>query len=718
MDSVRATAVTERLSYPWEFGSPAMEGYPMQSGMHTPLRTACGLLVVATCLSAQTPATEPKPLTLDRFVVTPSRFDFSTTRPGAATLTQQDLETLPQIGEDLYRSITRLPGVAADDFTARFWVRGAPNRQLLVRLDGADLLEPFHLKDVDGALAVIDLHAISQLDLMTGGFNADYGNAAAGVLTMETLRPARDQPSVAVGLSLTSLRGGTAGRFAGGAGRWLASVRRGYPDVALKVEGRDDEIFPRYWDAYAKLEYDVTRDQTVSFHYLHAADTLRVTEAGDPELRSGYDTDTLWGRWQAKFGENVSAETVLSSSWLTWHRNGTGFYNNVYKLNLRDRRSLQAVNLRQDWSINAGPRMLVRAGWQYASEKAKYSYHLLREEPTVVGGVLVARPLNVDLALQPDGQNTGLFVAPLFAVGPTLAIEPGLRFDRHDAPGDEDLSPRLNVAWRAAAHTSVRAGWGEYAQSQGVHELAVPFGDANFYRSEIAEHRVLSVEHRLAAGINVRLEAYQRSTDHPRPHWLNRYNTYNVFPEAQSDRVQLKPSQAEARGVELLLRSRGQGRFDWTVSYAWARADETVGGVDIPAQRDQRHTVYADVSYAPSNAWRFSAAWQYHTGWPITDVNYALVTLNSGSRATVRSFGPTLGSRLPAYHRLDLRASRSIPTKHGVLKVFIDVFNAYDQGNPIAYDYTTSVSGGVLTVRKNPRKMLPILPSAGISWEL
>ena len=173
-----------------------MDSYPMQSGMHTPLRTACGLLVVATCLSAQTPATEPKPLTLDRFVVTPSRFDFSTTRPGAATLTQQDLETLPQIGEDLYRSITRLPGVAADDFTARFWVRGAPNRQLLVRLDGADLLEPFHLKDVDGALAVIDLHAISQLDLMTGGFNADYGNAAAGVLTMETLSPARDQREV------------------------------------------------------------------------------------------------------------------------------------------------------------------------------------------------------------------------------------------------------------------------------------------------------------------------------------------------------------------------------------------------------------------------------------------------------------------------------------------------------------------------------------------
>ena len=85
---------------------------------------------------------------------------------------------------------------------------------------------------------------------------------------------------------------------------------------------------------------------------------------------------------------------------------------------------------------------------------------------------------------------------------------------------------------------------------------------------------------------------------------------------------------------------------------------------------------------------------------------------------TVRSFGPTLGSRLPAYHRLDLRASRTIQTRHGVVKVFVDIFNAYDHQNLIAYDYSTSSSGGVLTVTKRPRDMLPILATAGISWEI
>lgn len=683
-----------------------------------PLATLVLGLFLLRSAHAEATGDEPKPLQLERFVVTPSHFDFSATGTGAATLTQEDLETLPQVGEDLFRSIARLPGVTADDFTAKFWVRGAPQRQLLVRLDGADLLEPFHLKDVDGALSIIDLHTIKRLDLMTGGFNADYGNAAAGVLTMESLSATRADPSIALGLSLTSMRAGTAGTFAQGKGRWLASLRRGYPDIALKFEGRANDIKPRYWDAYAKLEYDLTPDHTVSFHALHSGDTLRVTNEGDPELNSSYDTDYFWGRWQARFGPAISAETVLSTSWINWHRDGDGFYSNSYRLRLHDRRSLASTGGRQDWSIAASPKIFIRAGWQYDDGRAEYSYHLFREEPVVTGGALIANPHAVDLALQPGGEALGAFVAPRFAVTPTLMVEPGLRFDRHTAPGDGDFSPRLNAALVLGPATTLRAGWGLYAQSQGIHELAVPFGDTTFHRSEIAEHRVLSLEHRFDSGISLRAEIYQRHTAHPRPHWINRFDTYNVFPEAQTDRLLLSPSQADAEGLELLVQRRGHGRFDWTFSYALSQAEEKVGAITLPGLRDQRHAFYADLTWAPNAVWRISAAWQFHSGWPITNLNYSLVTLANGSRVIVRSFGPTLGARLPAYHRLDLRASRTITTKHGVVKVFVDVFNAYDQRNLIAYDYSNSVSGGVLTTRQQPRELLPIIPSAGVSWEM
>ncbi|MBI5422807.1 MAG: TonB-dependent receptor [Opitutae bacterium] len=677
-----------------------------------PLALACG-----TALAQPAAPAEP-PVKLADFVVTPSRYSVSREGDGSkATLTRADLESLPQVGEDLFRSIARLPGVAADDFTAKFWVRGAPQRQLLVRLDGADLLEPFHLKDVDGALSIVDLRAISQLDLMTGGFNADFGNRAAAVLTMDTLSPTAATPHYSAGLSVTSMRAGTAGTFAEGRGRWFASVRRGYPDLALKLEGRAEEIFPRYWDAYAKTEFDLSSAHTVSLHLLHSGDTLRIENPDGPDLHSSYDSDYAWARWRATWSERVSSETVLAQSWLAWRRDGAGIYLPRYRLELRDRRSLAATALRQDWNIADSGQLLVRAGWQLGRDRAEYSYHLYREDAVVVNGVVTAVPRTINLAPAPDNDAAGAFVATRYAVAPSVAVEPGLRFDRNSATGDRDWSPRLNAAWQLAPRTTLRAACGAYAQAQGAHELAVSFGDDKFHPSEKAEHRVIGLEQRLPGDVNFRVEAYERLTHDPRPQWFNRYDTYGIFPEAQTDRILLAPTRAHARGLELIARRRGHGALDWSASYALSRATQDVGGATLPAARDQRHAFYADATYRLGKFWSFGAAWQYHTGWPTTAVNYTIVPLASGSRTLVRSFGPTLAQRLPDYHRLDLRASRTIPLRRGVLTVFVDVFNAYDRANPIAYDYDPSIVSGAVRDGKKPRDMLPIVPTLGISWE-
>jgi hypothetical protein len=52
------------------------------------------------------PAEEP-PVPLDKMVVTPSRFGIAEERLATnVTLTKTELETLPQLGEDLYRTIS------------------------------------------------------------------------------------------------------------------------------------------------------------------------------------------------------------------------------------------------------------------------------------------------------------------------------------------------------------------------------------------------------------------------------------------------------------------------------------------------------------------------------------------------------------------------------------------------------------------------------------
>ncbi len=673
-----------------------------------------GLILVACCaLPARAQKAAEPAVKLAEVVVTPSRFGVTDSPAAAATLTAGELEALPQVGDDLFRTIARLPGLAADDISAQFWVRGAPHGEVLARLDGVELIEPFHLKDVDGALSIIDPAVIRQLDLSTGGFSVEYGDRLAGVLMMETKQPARALTSI--NLSLTGLGASRQGMFAGQAGRWLVAGRRGYPDVALRISGRDDDISPRYYDLTAKVEYDLTAAHTLSLHALRAGDGFRYLRTNSPSLSSSYDSDYVWARWRGAFGDRVRGEAVLSWARLVWNRDGTGRLDG-FPFSLHDDRELDVVALRQDWAVTAGEGLVLRGGLEAKDAGSRYDYALSHQRTAVNAGTQVVVSENVRAVLAPDDTALGAHAAARFQPLAALVVEPGVRFDRHDHGRGAEWSPRINAALSVGRGT-VRLAWGEYTQAHGLHELSVGDGERAFGRTERAEHRVLGFEHPLGAAVSLRVEAYERIGSRLRARWENLDNGYDLFPEAQSDRVRLAPAGGRARGVEVMLASRGGGRLQWHANYALSRAEEKLAGRWVPRARDQRHAVYLDTTYAPNARWQFSAAWQYHTGWPTTDVVYSLAALNNGRRLLVSANGPIYGLRLPDYHRLDLRATRRFKVRRGEVRAYVDVFNAYDRLNLLGYDHRVTIAGTQVTDVKKPREQLPILPSAGVSWE-
>lgn len=659
---------------------------------------------------------------LEDMMVTPSRFGIadSPATPGA-TLTHDDLELLPQLGEDLYRAIGRLPGLATVDYSAKFWMRGAPNEQVLARLDGLTLLEPYHIKDVDGALAIIDLETVSRLDLVSGGFTAEYGDRLAGVLRMETATHRGPQPHTTLGLSLTGVRATRRGASADGKASWMLSGRMGYPDITLDTVDSDESgynsIKPRYHDVFAKYEYQPVPGHVFGLHLLHADDKLTFHEGNGRRLSNSYGNDHLWFRWRADFAGGLQGETVLAHSRLDWRRRGEGWLGSNLPFELSDDRDLRLSTLRSDWSLPAGARSLVRAGFELQDGSATYDYRRLRSFNTLRDGAVVVEKRLLDLDFSAEGMNNGAYAAWRFQPGDGLTLEPGIRYDWSNyGQMDGGGSPRFNAAL-PLGRTMVRAAWGLYRQQQGLHEIGVADGDTMIHRAEEAEQRVIGIETPLGRAASLRLEAYQRITPHPRPHGENLIELSDVLGEVLTDRVFLRPTHAEADGVELILASRGRNRFDWALSYAHARTVETIDGREVPRERDQRHTFHADISWRPSPRWQFTASWQYRTGWPTTAVNFGEATLADGSVVVTRSLGPIYAERLPAYHRLDLRVSRIFRLKQGTLRAFVDVFNAYDQENVVNYNSAPEQTGtGVITQRSNER-LFPILPSIGLIWD-
>src|SRR3982751_6752930 len=244
---------------------------------------------------------------LSEMIVTPGHFVLL--QRGASesqSLSRETLETIPQLGEDIYRAVSRLPGVASDDFSAKFGVRGGSGDELYVSLDGLELVEPFHLKDVGGAFSIIDIQTLGTASLNTGGFSAEYGDRLAGVFTMTTSDPRTDGVHGSVGVSAMNARATLQGGFAGGKGGWLLSVRPGYLDVALKFTEIRDSIQPRYHDLFAKATYELPGGGRLALHALHAGDTFKFLKKDEPNIFSGYGSSYAWATYDDEFlGERL-----------------------------------------------------------------------------------------------------------------------------------------------------------------------------------------------------------------------------------------------------------------------------------------------------------------------------------------------------------------------------------------------------------------------------
>ena len=664
---------------------------------------------------------------LSAVVVTPGTFGVMHENLAAPqSLTREEIETRPSLGEDIYRSVTRLPGVSAGEYSAKFRVRGGGNDEVLVMLDGLELYEPFHLKDLDGALSIVDVQAIGGVDVITGGFSAEYGDRLTGVFDIRTAGAggARDQRAddgrthTELGLSLTNARLLNRGQFDGGRGRWLVSARRGYLDVVLKLIGEDEDLNPRYYDALAKVEYQLGDAHTVGAHVLHAADRLRFVEEPGSRLTSDYGNSYGWLTWRASLGR-LTAQHVLSAGALSWDRDAVDLFNDrVARATVRDERRFHFVGLREDASLALGERSLLKWGFDAKRLEASYDYANTLVLERGSGGA-VTRADTTRAAPSPSGTELGVYGALRLRPLAPLVVEGGARYDRQSYTGDATVSPRVNASLTLPDGTSLRAAWGRFYQSQGIHEIQVHDGETAFQRADLAEHRALGVE-RALGGVRVRVEGYERRMPRLRARWVNLIGGVEMLPEVTDDRVRIAPDRGDARGVELFVqREPGAGRFHWAGSYAVARAEDRVGGAVVPRPLDQRHTLYLDASYRPGANWLLSAAWMSHSGWPTTASSWTFEQVSATTYRLRHAFGPYYGERMPSYQRLDVRGTRRFALRRGgEVRVFVDVFNVLNRKNPQSYEYFVSGSPPAApVVRRELEPLLPRLPSLGVSWE-
>lgn len=227
---------------------------------------------------------------------------------------------------------------------------------------------------------------------------------------------------------------------------------------------------------------------------------------------------------------------------------------------------------------------------------------------------------------------------------------------------------------------------------------------------------MLSAEWPIRAGFVAQVQVYQRISTRLRARWENLVNVDGVFPELLDDRRRIDPVRARSEGVEIQLARRSPLGVSWAARYSFSGDREWVRGRTLRPSRHQPHAASLDVSYAPSTAWRFSLAWQYHSGRPTTEVTFSRTRTPEGDfyQGTV---GTPYAQRLPDYHRLDVRVARTLVLRQAKVTAFVDVFNAYNRTNVQGYRYAPALQGATVVTVKTPLSHLSRLPNVGVTVE-
>ncbi|MBD3182930.1 TonB-dependent receptor plug domain-containing protein [Candidatus Poribacteria bacterium] len=623
---------------------------------------------------------------LEEISVTPGKYSISESVPSPYLIPKSEMEKMPLIDNDIYRSAHSLPGVVADDFSARFSLRGGDRDEVLIRLDGMELYDPYHLQDFGGAMSAIDMGMVRSADLLTGGFPAEYGNVMSGVFDIQSGSANRGRISGNVGIDVLNTHAILTGPL--GNTSWLLAARRGYIDLLMGLIESEEKFSPSFYDIYSKLGYDLTTKDKVSGHILYADDSNEIDQIGeDNDVNSDYWNGMFWAKWQHLFNNNLFWDTYLFYGYA-----GREKYEGIDGF---DKRSLLYFGVKEDL-IYYTDKNTAKAGWRLQSSKAEYDYFNKDDRMTT------------EVDSNPSGWNFSGYLQDEIKPVKWLGANFGLRYMYQSDGGYSSLMPRLALAVIPQKGLTIRGAWGMYNQPVRVTNLPVEEGIGESNPPEKATHYVMAAEYSPAPNMLFKVEAYYKDFDNL---------VGRLIDHGRKEQMFISPDSGSSRGLELFAKHSMTSRFTWGIAYALSKAQVETDSGTVPRNTDRRHTLNLYLDYAVWNDGWLNIIWRYHSGEPYTKTWYVKLLSESGeSYVWEKKYGPINDSRYPAYHSLDVRLTKNFRFRNFEMILYFQMMNLYNHKNIHEYSWEEMQDeDGNIYYKRVIEHFLPVLPTIGVS---
>ena len=245
--------------------------------------------------------------------------------------------------------------------------------------------------------------------------------------------------------------------------------------------------------------------------------------------------------------------------------------------------------------------------------------------------------------------------------------------------------------------SEIRFAYGRYETSPYFWQIAPGYGNPDL-KANTATHYILELEREISHQMRFKVAGYQKD--------------FRDLITRDQAAGYLNQGEGFARGIELSLRHRAGDRFFSWANYAYsvAKREDRPGAPERLYSFDQTHVATLVASYMLTPTWEVGVKWQYRTGNPYTPVTGATIVLHpdTGLPRYVPTYGETNSVRVPPFHRLDIRISKSFIYQRWQWGIFLELLNAYNRKNVLDVDYNQNY-----TEERNLYQ-LPLIPYLGM----
>ena len=621
----------------------------------------------------------------------------NSTSMGLERLSREDINKLPVLfGEkDVVKALQLLPGVKnTGDGNGGFFVRGGAADQNLIILDEAVVYNPDHLL---GFFSTFNADAVKEVSLYKGNMPAQYGGRLSSVMNVIMKEGNNQSFQGEAGIGLISSRLSLEGPIVKDKGSFFISGRRTYVDLFLKASA-DPQVNQNklyFYDLNLKANYTLGEKDKLFIAAYQGRDKIGF---GD-EFGIGWGNTTGSLRWNHQFSPKVFSNTSLIYS------------NYHYDIDL-DMASIsgQIKSQIKDWNIKEEVKI-------YPNNRHAISlginaiYHQLRPG-TYAGDIsLVSQPLNYSL-------ESAFYASDHWKATEKLNLEYGLRLSAFSALGGDQpyytlngdreivkttyygkhksaktyaaVEPRLSLNYLLNDISSLKAAYSR--NSQYLHLLSNT-GTGNptdkWVSSNINIKPGLSDMFSLGYARNLLQNTFQLSVEtyyKAMQHQIDYQDGANVLSSDPID-PQLRYGDGRAYGLELLLR-KNAGKWTGWIGYTLSRTEVQIDGINngrwYNARQDRSHDISLVGMYSVNKRWDVSASFVYYTGHA---VSFPSGKYEADGQVAFY-YSERNGYRMPAYHRLDLSATRRfMARKHYNSELTFGLFNAYGRENAYSISF-------------------------------